>query len=140
MTDWKEKNSNIHDGANPTIIFDNADDDIDGIWNAGTNSFEPTIAGWYHVIVSAFTVGGSLAAHITSSIQTNLVNGRSISCSTGEQDANGNKVHNGSKLIYFNGTTDAMSVNASMDTTGATWSIALGQNQTFFNIFLVKPD
>jgi hypothetical protein len=105
-------------------------EDFDTNNNFASNTFTPTIAGYYqmtfNVKASATT---TLSRFIVSVYKNGITTGRQWDC---DVDSGAAWFVNGSKLLYCNGTTDAITLYVYIEGTG---TITIGSNDLNTNYF-----
>ena len=104
--------------------------------NFASNSFTPTVAGYYQI---TFNVVGravtSMSRFIVSVYKNGATTGRQWDC---DVDTTLAWFINGSKLVYCNGTTDVITLYVYMEGTGALSIGATDLNTNYFSGVLVR--
>ena len=105
-------------------------EDFDTNNNFASNTFTPTIAGYYQMTFNVkASVTTTLSRFIVSVYKNGITTGRQWDC---DVDSGAAWFVNGSKLLYCNGTTDAITLYVYIEGTG---TITIGGNDLNTNYF-----
>jgi hypothetical protein len=98
--------------------------------NFASNTFTPTIAGYYQMTFNVkASVTTTLSRFIVSVYKNGITTGRQWDC---DVDSGAAWFVNGSRLLYCNGTTDAITLYVYIEGTG---TITIGSNDLNTNYF-----
>jgi len=104
--------------------------------NFSSNTFTPTVAGYYQITATIVAKAATTLSRFIISIYKNgATTGRQWDC---DVDTNAFWFATGSRLIYCNGTTDAITVYLYMEGTGTLKTGSTDANTNYFSGVLVR--
>jgi hypothetical protein len=123
--------------VNP-VTYDTVDFDPFNMWNASLNRWEPDVAGYYRIYSTIQIRAGAAVNAIETAI--GIIDSTNYSQETAGKggDSNEFSTQYGSRIMYFNGTTDTAKMLAIAIIAGAnTWDIGGGDSHANFGIELI---
>lgn len=104
--------------------------------NFASNTFTPTVAGYYQITFNLKAQATTTLSRFIASVYKNGgTTGRQWDC---DVDSGAAWFVNGSKLVYCNGTTDAITIYVYMEGTGTLTVSSNDANTSYFSGVLVR--
>jgi hypothetical protein len=120
------------------LVFQSESVDTNGFWNDSAR-FQPTVAGWYQIIVRA-QVTEAVTFAMTRIVKNGTAEANVANYGSGNisSPANSNISSSVNALVYLNGSTDWIEVQGIFDTAGATVTLLQGLEFSYFQAILAR--
>jgi len=124
----------ITNGSFTQVSFQTEEFDTNN--NFASNTFTPTVAGYYQMTFNLKAQAATTLSRLICSVYKNgATTGRQWDC---DVDSGAAWFVNGSKLVYCNGTTDAITLYVYMEGTGTLTVSSTDANTSYFSGVLVR--
>lgn len=124
----------VTQGSDTTVNFDTIDVNNNGWFNTSTHVFTPTVSGYYEISFLVQVAAGTGSGQMN--VQINKNNGTQALIVQDEVNATQNKTLQGSKIIYFNGSSDNVKITFYTSSNNGSQTIQ-DSNGSFFKAILL---